>query len=181
MSFDLLIKNGTVVDGSGGPGYRADVAIARRPVEQANALRATGLAPHDEGNDRVDCASIGEWRQPEGGDHRWRTTAAMQCCETSTLLDPPLLPIGEDVEPQSADKHPIEIGGEQRPDAADVATARERQDEVVLLATGAKHDGRAELGRGQVGERERHEHDIAVRDRPRGTARFQTGFPEVAP
>ena len=30
MSYDLVIKNGTVIDGSGAPRYRADVAIAGR-------------------------------------------------------------------------------------------------------------------------------------------------------
>src|SRR5207344_90619 len=28
MSYDLVIKNGTVIDGSGAPRYRADVAVA---------------------------------------------------------------------------------------------------------------------------------------------------------
>ena len=27
MSFDLVVKNGTVVDGSGGASYRADVGV----------------------------------------------------------------------------------------------------------------------------------------------------------
>ena len=28
MAYDLVIKNGTVIDGSGAPRYRADVAVA---------------------------------------------------------------------------------------------------------------------------------------------------------
>ena len=31
MAYDLVIKNGMVIDGSGLPRYRADVGVRRRP------------------------------------------------------------------------------------------------------------------------------------------------------
>ena len=38
MSFDLLIKNGTVVDGTGGPSRRADVAIANGQIVEISKI-----------------------------------------------------------------------------------------------------------------------------------------------
>ena len=32
MAYDVLIKNGTIVDGTGAPRYRADVAVANGKI-----------------------------------------------------------------------------------------------------------------------------------------------------
>ncbi len=39
MAYDLLIKNGTVVDGGGGPRYQADVAIAGGKVVEIGRVK----------------------------------------------------------------------------------------------------------------------------------------------
>src|SRR5579885_2047551 len=39
MTYDLLIKNGTVVDGSGGPAFAADVGIAGGRIAEIGKLR----------------------------------------------------------------------------------------------------------------------------------------------
>ena len=38
MSYDLLIKNGTVVDGTGAPRYRADVAVANGQIAEIGKI-----------------------------------------------------------------------------------------------------------------------------------------------
>ncbi len=38
MSYDLLIKNGTVVDGSGAPRYRADIAVANGKIAEIGKI-----------------------------------------------------------------------------------------------------------------------------------------------
>ena len=41
MNFDLLIKNGQVVDGSGAPAFRADVGIRNGEIAQIGKLNGT--------------------------------------------------------------------------------------------------------------------------------------------
>ena len=38
MSYDLLIKNGTVIDGTGAPRYRADVAVANGQIAEIGKI-----------------------------------------------------------------------------------------------------------------------------------------------
>ena len=47
MAFDLVIRNGTVVDGSGGPSYRADVGVVDDTIVSIGRIR-------DKGKDEID-------------------------------------------------------------------------------------------------------------------------------
>lgn len=42
MTYDLVIKNGTVVDGSGAPRFRADVAVKDGKIAEIGKLSGGG-------------------------------------------------------------------------------------------------------------------------------------------
>lgn len=52
MSYDLLIKNGTVVDGTGAPGRRADVGIANGKIEEIGKITEGAKKTIDASNTR---------------------------------------------------------------------------------------------------------------------------------
>jgi N-acyl-D-amino-acid deacylase len=53
MSYDLLIKNGRIVDGSGGPSYRGDVAVSGGRIVEIGKLSGTAKQTIDAGGQVV--------------------------------------------------------------------------------------------------------------------------------
>ena len=65
--FDMIIKNGTVIDGSGGPMFRADVGIISEKIaaidnlEEATAEKTIDAADRYVAPGIVDCHSHSDW------------------------------------------------------------------------------------------------------------------------
>src|SRR3990172_3705475 len=55
MDFDLLIRGGSVVDGSGAPAFRADVGVRGDRIAAVGVLPDAGAAAVIEATDRVVC------------------------------------------------------------------------------------------------------------------------------
>src|SRR5215213_8094762 len=53
MSYDLMIKNGRIVDGSGGPSYRGDVAVKDGKIVEIGKLSGTAKQTVDAGDQVV--------------------------------------------------------------------------------------------------------------------------------
>ena len=47
MSYDLIIRNGTVIDGSGQPGFRADVGVSGSKIAAIGAISERGTREID--------------------------------------------------------------------------------------------------------------------------------------
>src|ERR1051326_4240461 len=47
MAYDLLIKNGRVIDGSGTPAFRADVAVRKGKIAEIGKVRASAIRTID--------------------------------------------------------------------------------------------------------------------------------------
>ena len=47
MDHDLIIRNGNVVDGSGGASYRADIGISGTKIDEIGRVRGTGKREFD--------------------------------------------------------------------------------------------------------------------------------------
>ena len=53
MSYDLLIKNGRIVDGSGGPSYRGDVGVKDGKIVEIGKLSGAAKQTVDAGGQAV--------------------------------------------------------------------------------------------------------------------------------
>src|SRR5690606_8370097 len=53
MKYDLIIRNGIVVDGSGNPGYRGDVAVSQGRIAAIGTLRESASETIDAGGQVV--------------------------------------------------------------------------------------------------------------------------------
>ena len=78
MAYDLIIRNGTVVDGSGQPRFRADVGIVGDRIARIGRIDEKGRArstPRDSSSPRASSTATPTWTPRSSGTTSARAPA----------------------------------------------------------------------------------------------------------
>ena len=108
MTYDILIKNGRVVDGSGSPGFNADVGIRNGKIAEIGKLRGSAkrtidakgqvVAPgfidsHTHFDAQVTWASKWVWESMKPGATTWPLASIVRLASPRSLPISAILPL----------------------------------------------------------------------------------------